>query len=293
MVRLTFGQRLVGSLGARLGAGSRSTIAVAFLTKQGGTKMMSFKRRWSGHDRAAPVDVDAVRGHFAFPRLGRIVTNNAASTQPPDELLALYRSLAPGYENVHRGQSSASQAMTARFFDRLLQHRSGASRGPDGRFRTFLLAELHRFLAEYALGGTDTAAAWAPDLPVPLLSDLEARCQREGRAAGSPELALRRGFALEVIAQAMRRIEDEARQAGRMPMFAALQPHLASDPVPGDYADIAGRLDVSPLFVALALKRLRERFRELVDDELAQTVVSAAALDEERRSLHAALQSAA
>ena len=87
---------------------------------------MTFKRLWSGNDRAAqrgipaglrvntvasaPVDVHAVRGHFAFPRLGRIVTNNAASTQPPDELLALYQSLAAGYENVHRGQSSASQA---------------------------------------------------------------------------------------------------------------------------------------------------------------------------------------
>ena len=61
------------------------------------------------------MDVHAVRGHFAFPRLGRIVTNNAASTQPPNELLALYQALAPGYENVHRGQSSASQAMTAMF----------------------------------------------------------------------------------------------------------------------------------------------------------------------------------
>jgi len=92
---------------------------------------MTFKRRWSGIDRAtrrdlpaglpvsrvasAPVDVHAIREHFAFPRLGRIVTNNAASTQPPDELLALYQSLAPGYENVHRGQSSASQKMTALF----------------------------------------------------------------------------------------------------------------------------------------------------------------------------------
>jgi len=64
---------------------------------------------------SAPVDVHAIREHFAFPRLGRIVTNNAASTQPPDELLALYQSLAPGYENVHRGQSTASQAMTALF----------------------------------------------------------------------------------------------------------------------------------------------------------------------------------
>ena len=80
---------------------------------------MTIKRRWFANDRAVrrglpaeplastvpsePVDVHAVRGHFAFPRLGRIVTNNAASTQPPSELLALYQSLAPGYENVHRG----------------------------------------------------------------------------------------------------------------------------------------------------------------------------------------------
>ena len=66
---------------------------------------------------ADPIDIRAVRRHFAFPRHGRVVTNNAASTQPPRELLALYRSLAPGYENVHRGQSTASQAMTARFED--------------------------------------------------------------------------------------------------------------------------------------------------------------------------------
>jgi cysteine desulfurase/selenocysteine lyase len=46
--------------------------------------------------RANPLDVQAVRKHFDFPRLGRVVTNNAASTQPPRELLALYQSLAPG-----------------------------------------------------------------------------------------------------------------------------------------------------------------------------------------------------
>lgn len=93
---------------------------------------MTFKRRRSGDGRAArpgdfpaepptspvapaPLDVRAIREHFAFPRLGRIVTNNAASTQPPDELLALYQSLANGYDNVHRGQSTASAEMTARF----------------------------------------------------------------------------------------------------------------------------------------------------------------------------------
>jgi len=62
-----------------------------------------------------PVNVEAIRRHFAFPQAGRVVTNNAASTQPPRELLALYRSLAPAYENVHRGQSTASQQTTALF----------------------------------------------------------------------------------------------------------------------------------------------------------------------------------
>src|SRR5436853_7806905 len=61
------------------------------------------------------VDIRAIRSRFAFPKLGRVVTNNAASTQAPGELLELYRSLAPGYENVHRGQSRASQEMTALF----------------------------------------------------------------------------------------------------------------------------------------------------------------------------------
>lgn len=64
-----------------------------------------------------PFDVDRVRRHFLFPATGRVVTNNAASTQPPRELLDLFRALAPEYENVHRGQSAASQTTTALFED--------------------------------------------------------------------------------------------------------------------------------------------------------------------------------
>jgi cysteine desulfurase/selenocysteine lyase len=63
----------------------------------------------------APWDVHAIRGHFVFPEQGRVVTNNAASTQPARELLQLYQTLAPAYDNVHRGQSDASQITTSRF----------------------------------------------------------------------------------------------------------------------------------------------------------------------------------
>ena len=69
----------------------------------------------AGPVTSGPLDVRAIRRHFAFPAAGRTVTNNAASTQPPRELVELYRSLAPDYENVHRGQSTASQVTTALF----------------------------------------------------------------------------------------------------------------------------------------------------------------------------------
>jgi cysteine desulfurase/selenocysteine lyase len=61
------------------------------------------------------LDIRAVRRHFRFPGTGRVVTNNAASTQPPDDLLALYAALSAGYQNVHRGQSAASRRLTGRF----------------------------------------------------------------------------------------------------------------------------------------------------------------------------------
>jgi cysteine desulfurase/selenocysteine lyase len=61
------------------------------------------------------MDVDRVRSHFDFARTGRVVTNNAASTQAPRELIDLYHRLIPWYDNVHRGQSTASRQMTALF----------------------------------------------------------------------------------------------------------------------------------------------------------------------------------
>ena len=64
---------------------------------------------------ASPLDVTAIREHFSFPERHRVVTNNAASTQPFTAAVDLYRELAPGYENVHRGQSRASVEMTALF----------------------------------------------------------------------------------------------------------------------------------------------------------------------------------
>ena len=105
-----------------------------------------------------PLDIRAIRGHFVFPELGRVVTNNAASTQPPRELLGLYRSLAPGYENVHRGQSTASQAMTARFeesYDTIAQFIGAPSRANIALYRNTteaINAVMYSLLTEFRDG---------------------------------------------------------------------------------------------------------------------------------------------
>ena len=64
---------------------------------------------------AAELDVHRIRAQFDLARSGRIVTNNAASTQPPRQLLDFYQDLIPTYENVHRGQSTASRITTEMF----------------------------------------------------------------------------------------------------------------------------------------------------------------------------------
>jgi cysteine desulfurase/selenocysteine lyase len=74
--------------------------------------MWSTSRRFR---RTTELDVAAVRTHFDFPSTGRVVTNNAATTQSPRELLEFQRRLVCGYENVHRGQSAASRGTTALF----------------------------------------------------------------------------------------------------------------------------------------------------------------------------------
>ncbi len=88
--------------------------------------------------RPLSLDVDRVRSHFDFPGTGRIVTNNAASTQAPRLLLDLTREVLRSYENVHRGQSQASQLTTGRFelgYDTIAQWINAPSRRSIATYR--------------------------------------------------------------------------------------------------------------------------------------------------------------
>ena len=184
-----------------------------------------------------------------------------------------------GHAPVH------AQDLTRAFFQGLLEdqrvHADVARHGP---FRHFLLCELHRFLASDA-----RRPARHVSLEGPPLDDLEARLRGDSGAALSPEQQLHRGFAVDLLSAARQRLQREAREAGRGEMFDALHPFLGRDPEPGEYEAAAVRLGMQPMLVSIAVRRLRQRFRELVDDELSRTLPSGEDAQREREALLQAL----
>lgn len=178
-----------------------------------------------------------------------------------------------------------AQEIVKAFFEHLVQQRLGEG-ALDGRvrFREFLLQALEGYLqgdwkqaqepppvVEFERGGRPEA--------------LEARYSGEDRGGLVGEQAFQRDYALDVLASALSRLREEARRAGREPMFEAMQPFLSDEPGPGDYQALSQHLGLQQLAVVVALKRLRQRFRELADAELGETVASRADLSAERAAV--------
>lgn len=194
----------------------------------------------------------------------------------------------PVYAYVRRcGHSQEiAQDITQAFLRQIVDDLRSSHAQPPGRFREWLLAKLNGFLAgewrDLAEGGHVPGA--------PPLSELESRNRSEHGADESPELAYRRSFALEVLTRGLKRLRAEASQTGHLDMCEALEPFLTRDPLPGQYDELARKVGIRPLALVMALKRLRQRFRELVRDELADTVCSGEEMEAEQHALFAALE---
>jgi len=185
------------------------------------------------------------------------------------------------------GQEGA-QEITRNFLQHLFRHfRDSGTALAQGRFRQYLLARLRTFLVS-------DQKEWPPLEIVAELSepppDLEMRNQRDNAGAQSPEQAYQQSFALELLARASGRLREEASQTGRLDMYDALEPYLATDPSPSENEELAQHLHTRPVTIAVAIRRLRQRFREMIDTELADTVTSAAELQAEQQALYAVLR---
>lgn len=176
--------------------------------------------------------------------------------------------------------SAAAAALTQGFLSQLTGETAPVPDGgstAQGPYRVYLLARLRSFLA-----AKDRPAAMSPANDRETPDGLEDRYRREPVDAPSPEQSFQRAFALQILDRTLRRLRSEARQTGHLDMYERLEHLLAREPVSGEYEAIAAKLGSRPLVLTLALKRLRQRFRELVADELADTVASEADLASEQ-----------
>lgn len=98
-----------------------------------------------------------------------------------------------------------------------------------------------------------------------------------------------RRWALALLERALARMREEFTAAGEDEQFAALKGFLSELADEGEYAAVAARFGLTAGGVAVLVHRLRQRYREVVREEIAETVTSEAEVDGEMRQLFAAL----
>jgi len=197
----------------------------------------------------------------------------------------------PVYAFIRRKVKTAhdAQDLTQEFFYRLIAKEFLQSVDPKkGKFRTFLRMAVQRFLynqwehsqAQKRGGGT-TTVSW----------DHEAAENLYLREPGdlSPEKLFDRGWALTLLEGTMKDLEAEYAQGGKANVFSVLQPFITGEAERGDYAEVAKTLGLTEANARQSAKRMRDRYSERLRERIAETVETKEAVEEELRSLYAAL----
>jgi DNA-directed RNA polymerase specialized sigma24 family protein len=198
----------------------------------------------------------------------------------------------PLYAYVRRAGYSfhAAQDLTQEFFALLLDknYLQDADRAR-GRFRSFLLAALKHFLANERKASRAQKRGGGK---LTFSLDFQAAEQAfqtapvDGR---TPEWLFEQQWALHLLDRVIRRLAEEYAAAGKESMFVELQECLTGEPVHRLYRRIAADLALSEAAVKMAVHRLRKRYRELLRDEIAQTVAGPDEVEDEIRQLFTSL----
>jgi RNA polymerase sigma factor (sigma-70 family) len=206
-----------------------------------------------------------------------------------EELCRIY--WYPLYAYVRRRGHSKEDAedLTQAFFARFLSknYLEGLS-AERGRFRAFLLASLKHFLAnEWDKSRARKRGGGATHLS---LDWQTADTQFQVAATGEPgpDKAFDREWAVTLLARVIERLQAECEAEGRGKQFAVLKIFLTAGTGELSHADAAQKLGLDETAVRVAVHRLRKRYRQLLRDEIAQTLADAADVDEEMRALFGA-----
>ena len=198
----------------------------------------------------------------------------------------------PLYVFLRRQGKSVHDAedLTQGFFLHLFE-RNGLDkvRPAKGRFRSFLLASLKHFQAddwEKSMAQKRGGGAGFVSFEI---ANAEERYRGESLEYSDPEKLYERRWAITLLNRVLGRLEVEFASAGRKDRFDHLHIFLSGDRENLTYGEAAKRLGMTEGAVKIAVLRLRQRYRELLLAEVADTVASETDIDEEMRHLFAVL----
>lgn len=217
----------------------------------------------------------------------------AAGNQDSPDCQAALASLCqaywlPLYSFVRRSGFSVEDAqdLTQAFFENVLQRdylaRADQARG---RFRTFLLTSLQNFVRNERIragaqkrGGGQTILSWDA-------LEAESRYAAEPLDHASPDQVFDRRWARTLMERALDGLVAEFSRTGRAELFHRLKVYLVSNRATDSYAELAEELGLTTGALKVTIHRLRQRYRELVRAEIAQTVADPTSVDDEMRQL--------
>jgi RNA polymerase sigma factor (sigma-70 family) len=199
----------------------------------------------------------------------------------------------PLYGFVRRQGYSPEEAqdLTQGFFSLLLERRDfDAVRREKGRLRSYLIVSLKNFLGKAHRRSLALKRGEGRTL-VPLDELLtRERGDLEPASALSADIVYERRWALTLLEQVLARLEEEYRVAGKELLFESLNELLAGESSGPSQADIAKKLDMTEHAVMQAFYRLRQRYRQLLREEIAHTVAVPADVEDELRHFISVLQ---
>ena len=162
---------------------------------------------------------------------------------------------------------------------------------PDkGRFRSYLLSSIKHMLAnEWQKTRREKRGGGRPVLSLDSLN-AEERYALEPADTRTPEALFDCRWALALLDRVKTRLQNEWQGAGKEDVFEVMKVYLSGDEdVPG-YAEVGTQVGLSEGAARVAVHRLRQQYRELLRDEIAQTVEGPGQIEDELRHLLAALR---
>lgn len=191
-----------------------------------------------------------------------------------EELCAIY--WPPVYAFLRRLGHDEHEArdLTQGLFLHLLERNDYESANPErGRFRSYLRTCARNFAtSKHRHAHADKRGADCEHLSLAIDVDDAANIVLPADTV-TPDQAFERQYAQQLVDVVLERLGDELRGRGRSHQFDVLRSYLEASSAAQTYEQAAATLDMREGAVKVAVHRMRERYRELLVEEVRQTLL--------------------